>query len=345
MTLAEIRNSGVAAIAPALGLSPTDMHARAWTPCPACGAETRGSRDPRGPVGVTADGLGWRCLRCRAGGDAVSLAALVTTGTTSPASWAPVLDRQGVGGPTTSSNPNSSTGIGGGNVASRSPIRPPLAEVRALWSASRPVSDDDAVSAWLVSRGLSPDHVDLWASARALPPDATLPPWASIRRTSWTSSGHRLLLPLVDPTGGVVSLRARRIVTGDDYPKEIAPAGYSTRGLVYADPLARGWLSGSAEAAAWVQRVGLVVVEGGPDYLAAMQLWVSDADEEAPAIVGIGSGAWTAAIAERVSSDTRVTVVLHGDEAGERYCERIADSLRGRAHVAALRIAEVAHGR
>ena len=50
------------------------------SPCPACGEESRGSEDRRGPVGVRGDGKGWRCFRCDAAGDALELAVLSWTG-------------------------------------------------------------------------------------------------------------------------------------------------------------------------------------------------------------------------------------------------------------------------
>ena len=59
----------------ALGLDV--VHGRTLRPCPACGAEQRGSTDRRSPVGLTSNGRGWRCHRgdCNAGGDAIDLAS------------------------------------------------------------------------------------------------------------------------------------------------------------------------------------------------------------------------------------------------------------------------------
>ena len=50
------------------------------TPCPACGQETRGSTDKRGPVGVRTDAKGWRCFCCDKSGDAADLVAYVVEG-------------------------------------------------------------------------------------------------------------------------------------------------------------------------------------------------------------------------------------------------------------------------
>ena len=50
------------------------------TPCPACGADQRGSADRRGPIGVRRDDKGWKCFKCEASGDALELATLRWTG-------------------------------------------------------------------------------------------------------------------------------------------------------------------------------------------------------------------------------------------------------------------------
>ncbi len=71
---------GVASVAAALGLE-VRPRGRSLGPCPSCQAPRRGSSDPRGSVGTTADALGWICRRCQAEGDAVTLAALVGRGT------------------------------------------------------------------------------------------------------------------------------------------------------------------------------------------------------------------------------------------------------------------------
>ncbi len=56
---------------------------RRWGPCPACASD-----DQRGAVGV--DGQRWHCYHCSAGGDAVSLVAVLATGKTKPDRWGDV---------------------------------------------------------------------------------------------------------------------------------------------------------------------------------------------------------------------------------------------------------------
>lgn len=44
---------------------------RSYGPCPVCKEETRGSSDPRLPIGVTPNGKGWHCHKCKASGNMV----------------------------------------------------------------------------------------------------------------------------------------------------------------------------------------------------------------------------------------------------------------------------------
>lgn len=341
--LRDIHEAGIAVFAAAHGLRATDFHDRAWTPCPWCGARERGSRDCRGPVGVTADGMGCRCHVCGAGGDAVELARAVLGSPGRPASCEEVLR---VGGePSSLSMPLPS------QHRRHEPVRPPMHEVLGLWNRSKPVCADEEVATWLLkARGLEPEAVDLWQLARALPRDLSLPGWAFYGNRSWTSLGYRLLLPLFSPDGRMESIRARRIVNKGELPKEVPPYGrrngsFEVRGLVFAEPLARLWLGrkplgDGSDASEAVRRYGLLVTEGSPDFLTACERWVSDAREDAPAVVGLFSGSWTAEFAERVPEATAVCVLQQEDEnrAGEKYFERVRDSLRGRARVSRLRL-------
>src|SRR5262245_61128601 len=91
---ADLRARGVIETALLLGLI---VVGRALGPCPACGAECRGSSDRRPPIGITANGLGWKCHACGAKGDAVTLAALKLTGEVHPSrdGWRTVAESLG----------------------------------------------------------------------------------------------------------------------------------------------------------------------------------------------------------------------------------------------------------
>jgi len=207
---------------------------------------------------------------------------------------------------------------------------PDRAEVAALWRACRPVLDDAEAADVLRSRGLSPEAVELHDLARALPHGCPLPRWARSREGSWLESGHRLLLPVFDEAGHMRSLRGWRIPEGQR-PKRLGAAA-KAGGLVLANALGRMMLETGARPEWWPTRApfDVVVTEGEPDFVAMVGVY-SDADELAPAVLGIaGSGAWSQAIADRIPSGTRVYLATDHDEAGERYARDVAGTLGGR---------------
>ncbi len=346
----QINAHGVLAVAAALGLTVSDRRGGGIGPCPVCDAPLRHTKrhDRRLAIGVRPDGQGWRCFQCEAGGDAIALAAAVTTGSTKPSSWADVLGRCAA-----AELCDASPASGFAHAyrqARRSPVspphplppnRPPLGEVQGLWKRCRSVLDDDAVSGWLRSRGFNPGDVADRDLARALPQAGPLPPWARGPDGDWRRSCHTCVLPLFDATGALVSLRARA-VRDVEGPKALAPAGFEVRGLVLADPLARLMLAGASlgdgnAAADLVREVGLIIAEGEPDFLTWATHW-SDAAELAPAVLGIIAGSWTDDLAARVPTGTVVALRTHHDKAGDEYARRIASTLSSRCRVRRLRM-------
>jgi len=73
----EAKRAQASEIAPHVGIG--HVRGRTVAPCPACGAEKRGSKDRRGPVDLhERDGRElWHCKRCDTGGDALDMVALV----------------------------------------------------------------------------------------------------------------------------------------------------------------------------------------------------------------------------------------------------------------------------
>jgi hypothetical protein len=214
------------------------------------------------------------------------------------------------------------------------PARPPRAEVDALWADSRPVGSDRDVCAWFAHRYGSDaasfsERTELWDLARAIPENLHLPGWAWSRGGTWTETGHRILFRLWDRMGQAVSLRARSIDPAT-IPKSLAPAGYSVRGLVLADPLGAQLLAGTVPE--WWEAHDVVIAEGEPDWL----LWAArqrDSEPQGPACFGIDAGAWCRKIADRVPDGARVAVRTHADAAGARYARQIVTTLRGRCQV------------
>jgi hypothetical protein len=206
--------------------------------------------------------------------------------------------------------------------------RPPSSEVSDLWNKALPVTDDPEVSAWLASRALAPDKVELFDLARAIPAGTTLPRWASCKGISWTAH-HRLIFQGIGPTGQPESIHARAICEVPyGVPKGLWPASGpgSAKGLVMADPLGRLLLEG--DASSWWTRRVVIIAEGVPDFLT----WAtnfSDADSDAPAVFGITAGSWNEDLAKRVPLDAMVIVAAHHDEAGDGYASKISATLQG----------------
>jgi hypothetical protein len=196
------------------------------------------------------------------------------------------------------------------------PEFPPQSEVEALWGAGIPTSADPDVWEYLRSRGFAPERLDESKLAVALPPKTKTPPWASYARQSWVETGHRILVPMWDKVGSLVTVRAWRVTDGDT-PKRLPPKGHRATGCVMANPLALGMLRGQ------VSPVGLEIVEGEPDFLTACLAYDR-------AVIGINSGSWCDEIARRVPNGTKVIINTHHDEAGERYADQVVATLGNR---------------
>jgi len=214
------------------------------------------------------------------------------------------------------------------------PARPPHQEVAALWAVSLPVTADADCAAWFAHRygraaAWSLQQTDLWDLARVIPTGLRLPRWARYQGGPWTHTGHRIIFRLWDHTGQAASLRARSVETSVA-PKSLAPAGYTVKGLVLADPLAQQLLGGVCPS--WWQPRPVVVAEGEPDWL----LWAlrqREAGEQGPAVLGVESGAWSPQIAARIPTGASVVIRTHHDEPGERYAKQIAVSLHSRCRI------------
>lgn len=334
--IAGVHELGIVVVAEALGFT---AKGRSLAPCPACGSDQRGYSNPdkRGPVGVTADGRGFHCHRCQAHGDAVVFAALAVVGVEKPAreQWSALRDacaRAGLcewEGDWGRDAVSASTRPRPLAPATRPPVRPACETVASLWSCSRPVTCDEAVTAWLRSRGIEPRRVEDLELARGLPPDAALPEWARSGDGLWTETGHRLLLPLYDERGRMASLHARAIVRA--HPKSLSPAGCALRGLVMADAGGVRMLEGGG----WQPRQ-VWIAEGVPDFL-TLACDFNESDDDSAAL-GVVSGSWTAKIAARVPDACRVVIATHGDEKGDQYAARIAAELGSRVRLSRWRV-------
>lgn len=204
------------------------------------------------------------------------------------------------------------------------PDYPATAEVRALWETAQPVGDDARASEELVRRKIDPDAATQMGLARVLPPwpfdGYPLPQWARYRGAWWPESGHRLIVPVYDAECSMRSVRAWRI-EGDAPAKRLPPAGRKATGLVMANRRALDALKPKAPPSR------MFIVEGEPDFLTAATKWSETA------VVGVISGGWTEAFAQRVPFGSEVVVCTHHDDAGEKYAEHVAKTVRKRAQV------------
>lgn len=211
------------------------------------------------------------------------------------------------------------------------PSRPPVDEVRDLWARCLPICDDPVLSMALRGRALEPAVIADRDLARCLPPAGSLPAWARCAGQSWRASGHRLIVPLFDDVGALVSLHARSFAADAD-PKGLSPAGHSSAGLVMADGFARGVLI-HGRPAWWSlgEPLTLVIAEGVPDFLTDASVFGEW--EQAPATLGVLSGAWSADVAARIPDGCRVVIRTHSDRAGQSYQRQIGESLHPRCRV------------
>lgn len=283
--------------------------------CPSHGESRPSLSVTRGPDGTVRA----RCFGCDFMGDALTLIALVH-GLSLSSDFRDVLAL----GAELGGNLTLREEILGGQPMpdrKRVPAPPPQApaeypdraEVDALWSAGVAVSEDADVWEYLRGRAIDPEKVDRAGVARALPDDAPLPSWARYGASDWRETGHRILLPLFDAQGDMRAVRAWRIQDGDT-PKRLPPAKRRSGGLVLANRGARMMLAGYACP------LRLLFVEGEPDFVNASTEW-------ADSVIGVGSGWWTEAHADRVPRRTEVVLMTHNDEAGDRYAAQIAETL------------------
>jgi Toprim-like len=304
--------------------------------CPACGAQRRhASRgDRRGAVGVRRDGLGARCFACGTGFDSLDLVAFHLGGARlrdlpvhrriEVREW---CQRRASGGYSalplavepTEPPPRPST------IVERTSEYPPHEEVNVLWCACSRVDVDPEANAYLQSRGLDATCIADRDLARVLAASG-LPRWAC----SWAAT-HKIVVPLFDADGVMRSLLARSIDRNSPR-KSLAPSGFARSGLIMSDLLGRQLLQRGAAPEWWLddRELRVVVAEGEIDVL-VWATWFSEADEHAPAVFGLVSGSWTDEIAMRVPSDATVVIATDNDAAGDKYANRVAETLDNRA--------------
>jgi hypothetical protein len=199
-------------------------------------------------------------------------------------------------------------------------VYPDAGELKALWTAGHRVTDDGQARAELEQRGLDPLSVANTDLVRVIPADRWLPRWARFQGATWNTTGHRIMVLTYDAEGAAKSVRAWR-VSPSDTPKRLPPAGHRAGELVVANRYAVALLRGHAV------RNPVVICEGEPDWLVRSMV------TPGLAVIGIGSGSWHEGFAARIQYGGEVVVRTHRDQAGDRYAERVVETLKNRAQV------------
>jgi hypothetical protein len=221
-------------------------------------------------------------------------------------------------------------------------VYPDAREVAALWEASAALSESPNHRAYWRGRKVDPNAISDLGVMRVLRNSTPLPRWARSEDGTWRASGHGMLTLLYDAHGQVRSVCAKQ--RGG---KSVSPAHKKRSELVMACPLAVQLLRHGTHPSTWPAelepwgghaapwwpaevRLRVVIAEGEADFETAITEARGDQDLFAPAVIGIGSGAWSDAFAARIPDGSLVNIATHPDPAGDAYARKVLESLRGR---------------
>lgn len=156
---------------------------------------------------------------------------------------------------------------------------------------------------------------------------------AGTRATPRQGGGYGLILPVYDADGELVSYRRRwtDLSTPND-AKEICARGASAHpnGRVYATQSGVQLLTGDPAAIARAERWGIVIAEGGPDWLTVLQCY-ADLRGEAPIVFGVWSGSFGGpALWQKLPEAAPVCIATDNDAAGNGYAATVRPFLRSR---------------
>jgi hypothetical protein len=274
---------------------------RRWGPCPACGAEHT-DHDPRPPLAIVGNGLGWWCLACGVTGDAYDLASwivLEVRARDAGRSFRQVLAWL------------RSDEVQHVEPRLDAPVERPRGIAEMLRACERPANVPE-VAAYLEGRGLDPSKVP----AGVVPARFSASWWPRAWSSTW-----RLVVPAVSGRGELLSVQVRA-VAGDVEPRMRWPYGCSAGGLLFADPTrARPLLRREPSPA-----TRLVIAEGLTDYLT-----VASGSGEDTAVLGVASGSVVALrLLELPETIRSVIVATDYDRQGEVYAQQIAEALAPR---------------
>jgi hypothetical protein len=197
------------------------------------------------------------------------------------------------------------------------PSYPPFDEVCELWMDGDTPSRGAAAA--IESWGIDPASVD--DECRVIRRGAWVPRWARTRGIWWGRGAFEIVIPLRDATMRPRSYMARSISrsmsvgeSGPELPKSAAPAGHTTRALVFANRAARDAIR-SGECA-WGS---CIVREGERDHLFESQ-------HGAP-VIGVRGGAWSDELAEALPFGWSLELATDDDAKGDSMAREIVESL------------------
>lgn len=171
----------------------------------------------------------------------------------------------------------------------------------------------------------------LWAEKRGFGLDTLHR--AGTRTTPVQVGGYGLILPVYDAAGELVSYRRRWTdLSKPNDAKEICARGASAHpnGRVYATRSGVQLLTGDPVAIARAERSGIVIAEGGPDWLTVLQCY-ADLGNEAPIVFGVWSGSFGGpALWQKLPEAAPVCIATDNDDAGDRYAATVRPFLRSR---------------
>ncbi len=323
--------------------------AKLLTPCPACGAEKRGTADRRWPVRITSNGGGWRCYACGAGGSAIDVLLLARHGhkdwralnadertlflsLAADRGWCDPL-------PVSASEADKRKDAEAMQARRRQATeRPPAqreapellpAEATCWWQECDTVDKDSEASGYLRGRGIDPLAVADADAARIMPAGGgSLRARVTYGGATYDEVGWRLVVPFYDASGTLRAFQAGRTrELAPDLRKAMTLRGTSTRGRVMTYGLGLTILREGLPSW-WPSEApcDVVITEGLPDYLSAVSV-LPEAWETAPAVFGVLAGSWTDELAERLPARARVTIHTHKDRAGDTYAAAISATL------------------
>lgn len=326
---------------------------KSWGPCPACGAESRGSDDKRGPIRVY-DKSRWTCFKCNFTGDTIDLVTFMVHGRSGAdlknGEWQDIRKWFGLdpdlpalrdqGAPVVAPPKKTRKSVTGDLIVPGAPPeipepytpannrRPLRSEVTSLWRSSklpRRLSGaplDLAVSEFIAHRGYDPEVLSALGVCRVLPEPERFP-WPSWWPREWAHR-WRLAVPAFEVDGAVGSLQARSCVIGKSTPKTLWPKGYDAGRLFMANRSGLRMLRRRANP----MTQGVLITEGLTSFLSAAS--ADHVEGLQLAILSGTSGSFRALSDVFIPTHLKVYVgcdLGDKDATGDKYFSKIVEAL------------------